>query len=162
MERQKIKKLAMLSLVSMLTLVAAVASANAQLARPIRAKIPFDFNVGNKKLAAGEYTFGRLSGLSDPRTISISSVEGSAHTFQSTISTWLLTPKNDSTLVFHKYGDEYFLEQIWLGGEQTGGALRESRAERDLRRQMAAQVPGNNMSGKVKQPETVNIVASLF
>lgn len=162
MEKQKIKKLALLSLVSMFTLVAAVVSANAQLANPIRAKIPFDFNIGNKRLAAGEYTFSRLSGPSDIRTISVSSVNGGAHVLHSTIPAWLLTPMNDSTLVFHKYGDEYFLEQIWLGGEQAGAAFLESRAERDLRRQMAAQVPGNNMSGKAAQPETVNIVASLF
>ena len=65
MEGKVIKRLTMLSLVSMFTLCAAVASANAQLSNPIRAKVPFDFNVGDKKLPAGEYTFSRLSGFSD-------------------------------------------------------------------------------------------------
>src|SRR5260370_41075243 len=64
MKRKVIKKLTMLSLVSMFTICAAVASANAQLSIPVRAKIPFDFNVGDQKLPAGEYTFGRLSGSS--------------------------------------------------------------------------------------------------
>lgn len=57
MEGKVIKRLTMLGLVSMFTLCAAVTSANAQLSNPIRTKIPFDFNLGDKKLAAGEYTF---------------------------------------------------------------------------------------------------------
>src|SRR5215467_6302760 len=127
-----IKKLAMLSLVSMFTIVAVAASAKAQLTNPIRGKIPFDFYVGNKKLAAGEYTFSRSSGFSDT-TMSVTSRDGSAHIFQSTFAAWLLTPMNKSTLVFHKYGDQYFLERIWLGGEQEGTALSQSRGKRDLR-----------------------------
>ena len=50
MERKVIKRLAMLSLVAVFTLCAAVVSANAQLSNPIRAKITFDFSVGDKKL----------------------------------------------------------------------------------------------------------------
>ena len=65
MERRVIKRFTMLGLVSMFTLCAAAASANAQLTYPVRAKIPFDFNMGDKKLPAGEYTFRRLSGLAD-------------------------------------------------------------------------------------------------
>src|SRR6476659_3663246 len=109
MEGKFIKRLTMLSLVSMFTLCAAVASANAQLSIPIRAKIPFDFNVGDKKLPAGEYTFRRLSEFSDSKMMSVSSVDASSRMFQSTLGAQVLTPKNESTLVFHRYGDQYFL-----------------------------------------------------
>src|ERR1700681_1624285 len=160
MKRKVIKRLTTLSLVSMFTLCAAVASANAQLSTPIRAKVPFDFNVGDKKLPAGEYTFSRLSGFSDTKVISVSSADASAHVFQSTFETRVLTPKNESTLVFHKYGDQYFLEQIWSGGEQVGRQLSESSGERTVRRQLA-QTQQSNMSGKVMKVETVDIVASL-
>jgi len=160
MDGKVIKRLTMLSLVSMFTLCAAVASANAQLSIPIRAKIPFDFSVGDKKLPAGEYTFSRLSGFSDTKTISVSS-EGSTRVFQSTFEAQVLIPKKDSTLVFHKYGDQYFLEQIWSGGEQEGTQVPESRSERTTRRQLA-QTQQSNMSGKVMKVETVDIVAGLF
>jgi hypothetical protein len=160
MKTKVIKRLTMLSLVSMFSLCAAVASANAQLSDPIRAKVPFDFNVGDKKLPAGEYTFSRLSGLSDSKVISVSSMDASAHVFQSTFDARVLTPKDESTLVFHKYGDQYFLEQIWSGGEQTGRQLSESRGERTVRQQLA-QTQQSNMSGKVMKVETVDIVASL-
>jgi len=151
----------MLSLVSVFSLCAAVASANAQLSDPIRFKVPFDFNVGDKKLPAGEYTFSRLSGLTDNKVISVSSAETSAGVFQSTFAAFALTPKDKSTLVFHKYGDQYFLEQIWTGGEQAGLQVPESRGERTARQQLA-QTQQSNMSGKVMKVETVDIVASLL
>ena len=161
MEWKVIKRLTMVSMVSIFTLCAAVASANAQLSNPIRAKIPFDFNVGEKKLPAGEYTFSRLSGFSDSKAMSISSADARAHVFQSTFDAHILIAKNDTTLVFHKYGDQYFLEQVWSGGEQEGNQLPESRSERTIRRQLA-QSQQSNMSGKVMKVETVDIVASLF
>ena len=161
MEGKVIKRLTMLSLVSIFTLCAAVASANAQLSNPIRAKIPFDFNVGEKKLPAGDYTFSRLSGFSDSKTMSVSSADSTTHMFQLTLAAQIRTPKNESTLVFHKYGDQYFLEQIWSIGEQDGTQLSESRSERTIRRQLA-QTQQSNMSGKVTSLETIQIVASLF
>ncbi len=161
MKTKVIKRLTILSLVSMFTLCAAVASANAQLSVPIRAKIPFDFSLGDKKLAAGEYTFSRLSGIADNRTMLVRSEDSSTRMFQSTSVAQVLTPKNESILVFHKYGDQYFLEQIWTSGEQEGTQLSESRSERTIRRQLA-QTQQNNLSGKVTKVETVEIVASLF
>jgi len=161
MEGKVIKRLMMLSLVSIFTLCVAVASANAQLSNPIRAKIPFDFNVGNTKLPTGEYTFSRLSGFSDSKAMSVSSADARAHVFQSTFEARIFKAKNDSTLVFHKYGDQYFLEQIFEGGEQEGNQLPESRSERTIRRQLA-QSQQSNMSGRVMRVETVDIVASLF
>src|SRR5439155_9222076 len=160
MERKVIKRLTMLSLVSLFTLCAAVASANAQLSTPIRARIPFDFNVGDRKLPAGEYTFGHLSGFSDSKMMLVSSVDASTHLFQSTFGAQVLTPKNESTLVFHKYGDQYFLEQVWSGGEQEGAQVPESPGERTARRQLA-QTQQSNMSGKVTRAETVDIAPLL-
>ncbi len=161
MKTKVIKRLTILSLVSMFTLCAAVASANAQLSVPIRAKIPFDFSLGDKKLAAGEYTFSRLSGIADNRTMLVRSEDSSTRMFQSTSVAQVLTPKNESILVFHKYGDQYFLEQIWTSGEQEGTQLSESRSERTIRRQLA-QTQQSNMSGKVTKVEKLEIVASLF
>src|SRR5438093_460475 len=156
MKKKVLKRLTMLSLVSMFTLCAAVASANAQLSIPIRAKIPFDFSMGDRKLAAGEYTFSRLSGIADNKTMLVRSEDSSTRMFQSTLTAQVLTPRNESSLVFHKYGDQYFLEQIWMHGEQVGTELPESRSERTIRRQLA-KTQQSNMSGKVTKVETVEI-----
>lgn len=159
MEGKVIKRLAMLSLLSVFTLCAAVASANAQLIYPVRAKIPFDFSVRDKKLPAGEYTFSRLS--PDRKMMLVSSRDSSIRMFQSTLAAQVLTPKNRSTLVFHRYGDQYFLKQILTRGEQECTELLESRSERAIRRQLA-QTQRSNLSGKVTKAETIEIVASLY
>lgn len=161
MEGKVIKRLTMLSLVLLLTLCAAVASANAQLNNPVRVKVPFDFNVGEKQLPAGEYTFSRLSGFSGSKIMSVSSADASTRMLQLTFGAQRLTPKNESSLVFHKYGDQYFLEQIWTSGEQLGTQLLESRSERTARERLA-QTQQSNMSGKVIRPTTIEISAGLF
>jgi hypothetical protein len=159
MEGKFIKRFTMLSLVSMFSLCAAVASANAQLINPVRAKIPFAFSMGDKKLQAGEYTFRGLSPAS--KMMLASSVDANTSVFQWTFGIQVLTAKNESKLVFHRYGDQYFLEQIWLSGEKEGTQVPESRSERTIRRQLA-QTQQSNLSGKVTKLENVEVVASLF
>ena len=154
-----IRRLTMLSLVSMFTLCAAVASANAQLIYPVRAKIPFDFSMGDKKFQAGQYTFSRVS--ADSKIMLVSSADANTSVFQSTIGTQVLTAKNESKLVFHRYGDQYFLEQIWTAGERAGTQVPESRGERAIRQQLS-RTQQSNLSGKVTKVDKVEIVASLF
>jgi hypothetical protein len=43
-----------------------------------------------------------------------------------------------SEIVFHRYGDSYFLSEVLNAGQATGRELIPSRAERQLRRQMAS------------------------
>jgi hypothetical protein len=122
-------------------------------------KIPFDFSMGDKKLQAGRYTFSRSS--SDGKIMLVSSVDAETSVFQSTIGTEVLAAKNESKLVFHRYGDQYFLEQIWTAGVRRGTEVLESRSERTIRRQLA-RTQQSNLSGKVTKVDKVEIVASLF
>ena len=149
----------MLGLVSMFTLCAAVATANAQLTYPVRAKVPFDFSIGNKKLQAGQYTFSRLS--TDNRIILVSNVDDNTSVFQSTLGAQVLAPQNESKLVFHRYGDQYFLEQIWTAGEREGTEVPESRSERSVRQQLAKTYE-SNLSRKVTKVEKTEIISGLF
>jgi hypothetical protein len=40
-------------------------------------------------------------------------------------------PKTQSKLVFHRYGDQYFLSEIWVAGYSQGRQLRESAKEKE-------------------------------
>jgi hypothetical protein len=40
--------------------------------------------------------------------------------------------QEETKLVFHKYGDQYFLSQIWTPGGNTGRELLMPRFEREL------------------------------
>jgi hypothetical protein len=44
----------------------------------------------------------------------------------------LRTNSDDSKLVFHRYGDTYFLSAVWVTSNTTGRELARSRAEREL------------------------------
>src|SRR5438270_10856681 len=122
--------LALSFVVSML----AGATASAKSVDGMRAQIPFDFNVGGAQLPAGEYTLGSLT--SDDSTIRISNGRNVASIL--TISKEG-NPNSEprSRLVFHKYGDQYFLVAVW-GVDRTGRALPESKRERRLRKEMVA------------------------
>ncbi len=82
----------------------------------VRLKIPFAFSVADKTFAAGEYYVG----AANEKTIAVRSVTGKEAAVALTNSVaetrGSLLPK----LVFHKYGDRYFLTQAWLGASGQG------------------------------------------
>ena len=41
---------------------------------------------------------------------------------------------NEGRLVFNKYGETYFLSQVWTPGYSQGGALTKSKTEREIAR----------------------------
>lgn len=96
----------------------------------IVANVPFQFRVGDKHVPAGYCALEHMSA----QTLIIMNVSAKASVLTSTWS----QPSSGSdaayTLVFHKYGDRYFLSGIKQAG-QTIDRLRESSAERELRAQ---------------------------
>ena len=115
--------------------------------------------MGDKKLQAGQYTFSRMS--ADGKVMLVSSVAGNSSVFQPTFKIQVLTAKNESKLVFHRYGDQYFLEQIWIAGELEGTEVPESRSERTVRQQLA-KTHESNLSRKVTKVGKAEIIAGLF
>ena len=120
----------------------------------IRVNIPFDFSIADKKLPAGNYSVGRAIQNSDNTVLSI--LDGRGHTKEMHMSIPVLSAdtKNQATLVFHRYGDEYFLYQVWTAGETTGRQFPKSSAERALQSQLMT----NQSSGKVTPKMTVETV----
>ena len=118
-----------ITLLSLFTILAA-APVYAQSADNIVLKVPFSFVVGKKTLPAGEYTVKRA--LSTRLTL-IRNAGG--HREYTTILTMLVPPETmtlAAKLIFHRYGDQYFLHQVWTPGSERGGQLSESRAELEL------------------------------
>ena len=119
MRTQILKGIAAASILgAMLGLSASVMAAD------VRATVPFSFTVSKKVLPPGTYTIGS-SGSS---TLMISSFGGSALTLSQRMESHTAqSPK----LVFHRYGEEYILREVWTGGG-VGRKLPESRREREL------------------------------
>ena len=113
----------------------------------IRASIPFDFMVRGRTLPAGKYEIRRIS--DEPGGLMIRNVDlkRDEALFETEPVYVAKSPLKDE-LVFHRYGDSYFLSEVVTGGEQTAQELKPSHAEREMRREMAK---------NQEQPETVTV-----
>jgi len=103
----------------------------------IRATIPFDFIVKGKTLPAGNYEIKRFS--DSPEGLIIRNVNDKRdHVMFETEPVETMEIPNGSEIVFHRYGDNYFLSEVFTAGEETGQELTPTRAERRLRSDMAS------------------------
>jgi len=111
-------------------------AARAQVDAIIEADIPFAFHAGEAQMPPGRY---RLYSPEDAygRVMEIRSVEGSQAALLEVFGTQARNPASDSELVFHKYGDNYFLWRIVESGSVTGDQVPVSRSERSLRQELS-------------------------
>lgn len=110
-----------------------VACAFGQVSTPITANIPFDFAVGKMVLPAGDYTLNsQVSGY--PATYLLQGADGRSGIFLLTnMAHWKGPEEPRTELVFHRYGDRYFLAQIWMGND-IGRQLPVTKEEKELAR----------------------------
>ena len=136
MNRQVIKLIPRVALLSAMLILTAAASAHAQsLANRPRFTIPFDFAFGEKKLPAGKYSIGRALPSSGDIMLSLADDEGRAQVIVLSNSITRSQPTKKNTLVFRRYGDQYFLVQVWAAGAESGRQFPASKLERDVQKQ---------------------------
>jgi len=111
-----------------LGLLFATASAYAQTAA-LKANIPFNFIVTGKSLPAGEYAIRSLS--TSERVLVIRGSDKSANMVMANPCE-SARPSDKTKLVFHRYGDRYFLSQIWTAGNSSGAELPQSPREAEV------------------------------
>ena len=159
MKKEIARGLIKLGLLAAIVTVMAGQTTNAQtLDNGLRATIPFDFMVGTRKLPAGRYSFRRAP-TSNDSVLQINSLEGKATTFRTTLPVTTVKAKDNGTVVFHRYGNQYFLFQVWSAGALIGRSLLPSRNERDLQRK---QDDSTFMStNRNAESEVVSVAADL-
>ena len=123
-----------ITMLSVLLMVAAISVNAQQLSEnKIAANIPFDFAVGETNFPAGKYTLRRIISTSSADQLLIQNAEARVD-----MRTGITRPnrtsevQKQSKLVFNRYGDQYFLSQVWMAGSDTGRDLFQSRNERSL------------------------------
>jgi len=156
MQKQILKGLTMLMLIAGVALMAALVSAHAQ-SSSVVADIPFDFTVGGKSLKAGEYSVRAFTTNSDALLISSQDSNDRAIRLAQSIEARIV-PKQ-AKLVFHRYGQRYFLSEVWTTGERTGRQLAKSSEERAIEGQLAAISSKSELARS--SYETVEIVAMI-
>ncbi len=96
----------------------------------VRAIIPFDFVIGTKTLPQGTYTMKLDNMLPNVLVIYGQDNNEGALALSITVSA-KDTEDNSPKLIFHRYGNEYFLSQVWRGAGQSGKELLKSQQERE-------------------------------
>ena len=132
MKRQIAKGLAML-MVTLALAAASAAVANGQSNHALTAQVPFEFVVGDKTLASGEYSVRSIDQAG--AAIAIRGREGESVVRLSSPATRRDEAKA-AKLVFHRYGSTYFLSQIWMAGESGGRELAKTKQERAMQREL--------------------------
>lgn len=119
-----------LTLIGVLGLLLAAGSAFAQTIN-LRANVPFKFIVNKETMPAGQYSIKSL-GDSAGRTLFISSSDQSEKTTVIANGVEDRAASKQTKLVFLRYGDRYFLSQIWVEGNSSGHQLPKSPREAEV------------------------------
>jgi hypothetical protein len=125
MNQQIAKTFALLALVC----AATVTAAGAQTV-PLRANIPFQFHVGEKVMPAGQYQVAGLNNSTSVIKVTSAEKKTAALALKNTIRA--KSDAAESRLVFRRYGNEYFLAQVFTEGTEVGSELPKSKAERAI------------------------------
>jgi len=137
MQKQILKAATILSLVVALTITFAAAPAAADSFDSISVDVPFEFSAGHSVFPAGKYTV-RPAGVNTNGVIRIISEDGKASGMLLTDSAESIQSKNETVLIFHRYGDQYFLYQVWAVGDTIGLEIPKSSMERQAVRAIEA------------------------
>lgn len=145
MKKQIMRAFTLFSLLTILAMASAVASAQSLM---IKAYIPFSFNAGETRLAAGEYTIKRIA----ENALVIESADGKTRAMVvAARSVDQQENKGGEKLVFHRYANSYFLSQVWLMRTSAGRELNPSKSERAAAKETQLAQNGS------QKPETVEV-----
>lgn len=114
----------------------------AQEHQPLKAHVPFAFEVGQTRMSAGDYSIVQERGMLI--------VRNRTDKRAAVVVTHPVQRKDrldESYLVFHRVGTSYFLSSAWAEGYTNGGGIAPSSHERE-----AASVPAASMIAVVKVP----------
>lgn len=120
-----------LSLCLLMGLGAIAAQAQVDSGVTIEANVPFAFTVNDTTLPAGKYSVKVVDG-DTLNVMEIRSAAGRTAVLFDTETAQADGAPRKSELVFNKIGDNYFLSQVFLGGDDTGNQLLKSRMEKRL------------------------------
>lgn len=145
------KKYVWLPLIVMAVVGSALVHVRAQTTMGLRANVPFEFVVGDKTFPAGKI-ITRGVNASEAGAVSIRSLNSGEQATRIGRRLTSTDASNQGKLVFHKYGDRYYLAEVWVPGYKAW-QVEKSSSERALQRE--ARVANH------AQPEIVTIVAAM-
>jgi hypothetical protein len=104
----------------------ATQSASAQTSSVAEVNIPFAFHTASQTLPAGVYRVDRSGEL-----LMLKSIDAKAGGFALSHPVVKSKAPDHGYMVFQRYGDNYYLEQIWTAGQSTGIECFKGRSEKE-------------------------------
>ena len=104
------------------------------------ADVPFDFQSGSEMMPAGRYDIQQSAN----HVLILRGTNQNRSQFLVALNAETLKPSDHGKLLFHRYGNRYFLYQIWSPGTTTGLELPKGKAEKETLR--AANNPAPSIS----------------
>ena len=95
----------------------------------VAGSVPFEFTVGVQSMPAGDYTVARVGGTDQ---IKVSNGDTSAWSWATNTSLGPKERTGQALLIFHRYGDQYFLARVVDGSRDVGVELPPSHTEKEL------------------------------
>lgn len=142
-------KKALFRVTGMLALAFMAATQIARAQEQVVANVRFAFSAGKTMLPAGEYRVDRWT--KDAGTLLIQRTDGSAATYAGSNAAESNARQTQTKLVFHRYGNRYFLSQVWVEGATRGRQLPKSKEEKEQ----------DQLLARNETRDQVTIVASL-
>ena len=99
----------------------------------MKVAVPFEFIAGDTVLPAGNYDVESI----DPwggKALSIHNVTSNAGALLLSNSCQLAKTSDSNKLVFYRYGQRYFLAEIWTAGTNIGRKMSLDQRQRELAR----------------------------
>ena len=98
-----------------------------------RFDVPFEFRFLDTVMPAGQYDVKVAGNAGNMLSLECYANRAHAHTMTYGISGSGNVP-DEPRLVFNKYGDTYFLSEVWTTEQSQGAGLSKSKAEREVAR----------------------------
>lgn len=105
--------------------------AQAQTDATMRAQVPFEFNINHQTLAADKYEV-QVKRMGGTWALQISREGRTAGIYFVTQRTIRGAAPDTPQLIFHRYGEQYFLAQVRLSNDSEALTLPKSRLEEEV------------------------------
>lgn len=96
----------------------------------VKVNVPFNFIVNRATLPAGEYLVQSVD--DEGKVLAIRDLDTNTTNLVASNSCRSLKSASQTKLVFHRYGERYFLNQIWVEGNNDGNELSPSPREKEV------------------------------
>lgn len=122
------KRVLMMMALAVLAILASTRVAQAQ--DLIVVNIPFDFTAGDAQLPAGEYTV-KMVGPTN-HLLLISRRDAGESAFIPSHPAAAAQIQTETKLIFNRYGERYFLSEVWRAGYRAGQQVPKSGREKEM------------------------------